>query len=78
MVQVRIDELTESPWDTTGVADTEVVVMVTHGDNTFTLGRKDLADAAKEEPAWSYSSRRVWVYSLGCTLAALASKRSPR
>ena len=48
MVHVRIDEIPESPWDTTGVADTEVVVMVTHGDNTFTLGRKDLADAAKE------------------------------
>ena len=48
MVQVRIDELTESPWDTTGIADTEVVVMVSHGDDTFTLGRKDLADVAKE------------------------------
>ena len=48
MVQVRIDELTESPWDTTGVADTEVVVMVAHGDNTLTLCRQDLADAAKK------------------------------
>tara|TARA_R100001510_G_scaffold49688_1_gene48163 strand:+ start:271 stop:570 length:300 start_codon:yes stop_codon:yes gene_type:complete len=48
MVQVRIDELTESPWDTTGIADTEVVVMVAHGDDTFAFGRKDLADIAKK------------------------------
>ena len=48
MVQVRIDELTDSPWDTSGIADTEVVVMVTHGDDTFTLCRKDLADLAKK------------------------------
>ena len=44
MVQVRIDELTESTWDTTGVGSSEVVVMVSHGDDTFTLGRKDLSD----------------------------------
>ncbi len=48
MVQVRIDQLTESPWDTTGVSDSEVVVMVTHGDNTLTLCRKDLSDLAQE------------------------------
>jgi hypothetical protein len=48
MVQVRIDQLSESPWDTTGIADTEVVVMVTHGDNSLTLCRKDLADLAEQ------------------------------
>ena len=48
MVQVRIDQLSESPWDTTGIADTEVVVMVTHGDNSLTLCRKDLADLAQQ------------------------------
>ena len=48
MVQVRIDELTESPWDTSGIADTEVVIMVAHGDDTLTLGRKDLADIAEQ------------------------------
>ena len=48
MVQVRIDELTESPWDTTGIANTEVVVMVAHGDNTLTLCRQDLSDAAEQ------------------------------
>ena len=48
MVQVRIDQLTESPWDTTGVSDSEVVVMVTHGDNSLTLCRKDLSDLAQE------------------------------
>ena len=48
MVQVRIDQLSESPWDTTGIADTEVVVMVTHGDNSLTLCRKDLADLADQ------------------------------
>tara|TARA_R100001463_G_scaffold9553_12_gene28703 strand:- start:2840 stop:3139 length:300 start_codon:yes stop_codon:yes gene_type:complete len=48
MVQVRIDELTESPWDTSGIADTEVVVMVTHGDHALTLCRKDLADLTQQ------------------------------
>ncbi len=48
MVQVRIDQLTESPWDTTGVGDSEVVVMVTHGDNSLALCRKDLSDFTQE------------------------------
>ena len=48
MVQVRIDELTESPWDTSGIADTEVVIMVTHGDDALTLFRQDMPYLAEK------------------------------
>ena len=49
MVQVRIDKVTESPWDTTGISNTEVVVMVAHEDDTTALFRQDFADLLEKE-----------------------------
>jgi hypothetical protein len=49
MVQVRIDKVTESPWDTTGIGNTEVVVMVSHEDDTTALFRQDFSDLLEKQ-----------------------------
>ena len=49
MVNVRIDEIPESPWDTTGISDTEIVVMISHEDDTTTVHRQDLSDVLEKQ-----------------------------
>ena len=49
MVHVRIDEIPESPWDTTGISDTEIVVMISHEDDTTTVYRQDLSDILEKQ-----------------------------